>query len=344
MTSTPPADTGFRVHGTTGVSAHLASELPVIESAGALVWRVHKGELEVQLIHRPHYDDWSWPKGKLDPGETLPTAAVREVAEETGRAVVLGVPLPGLQYLTPEGRVKRVRYWAARRLPSDAAALSARAPVLPVSPTEIDDMRWLPVEKAAAKLTRQADRIPLDALVEEYSKGRLHTEALVIARHGKALARSGWHGDEQGRPLTPTGHAQSVALVPVLAAFGVDAVVTSRWRRCADTISPYAHAAEIDSFTSDHLTEAEHERSPSRVAAVVRALLESGTPSVLCTHRPVLPTVLDVLGQHSRRPVASALPTKDPFLSPGEALVTHVTQSPRGPRVVGVERVLPPLH
>ena len=88
---------------------------PVIESAGALVWRVHDGELQVRLVHRPRYDDWSWPKGKLDPGETFQAAAAREVAEETGKPVVLGVPLPGLQYLTPEGRVKRVHYWAARR-------------------------------------------------------------------------------------------------------------------------------------------------------------------------------------------------------------------------------------
>lgn len=315
----------------------------VIESAGALVWRVRKGELQVQLIHRPRYDDWSWPKGKLDPGETLPATAVREVAEETGRAVVLGVPLPGLQYLTPEGAVKRVHYWAATRT-SGGPSVTARAPVPPVNPSEIDDRKWMAVDKAADKLTRAADRIPLAALVEEYEHGRLSTTALVIARHGKALARSAWHGDETDRPLTPTGHAQSVALVPVLAAFGVDAVVTSQWRRCADTIEPYTRAAHLVPISSEHLTEVDHERSPSRVAAVVRTLLESGTPTALCTHRPVLPTVLDVLGQHSRRTVAAALPTRDPFLEPGEALVTHVAQSVKGPRVVGVEHIRPALH
>ncbi|WP_265520981.1 NUDIX hydrolase [Oerskovia flava] len=319
---------------------------PVIESAGALVWRVRDGELQVRLVHRPRYDDWSWPKGKLDPGETFQTAAAREVAEETGRPVLLGVPLPGLQYLTPEGRVKRVHYWAARRAGrrSDSAPLAARAPVPPVSVEEIDRAEWLGVEAALARLTRAADRNPLVALAEEYEHGRLATHVVAIARHGKAVARAGWHGDEEDRPLTPTGHAQSAALVPVLAAYGVGELVTSRWERCAATLDPYARAAGLRPVSGDHLTEAQHERSPSRVARTVRELLESERSAVLCTHRPVLPTVLDVLGQHSRRSVANVLPTKDPFLEPGEVLVAHVAQTAKGPRVVAAEKVAPPLH
>ena len=322
------------------------SHAPVIESAGALVWRVHDGELQVRLVHRPRYDDWSWPKGKLDPGETFQAAAAREVAEETGKPVILGVPLPGLQYLTPEGRVKRVHYWAARKASrrSDAGALAARAPVPPVSPQEIDRAAWLSVDDAARRLTREADRTPLDALVRERAEGRLATHVVVIARHGKAVARSAWHGDEQDRPLTPAGHAQAVAMVPVLAAYGVEAMVTSRWDRCAQSIAPYARASGLASLSSDHLTEAQHERSPSRVARTVRELLESERSSVLCTHRPVLPTVLDVLGQHSRRAVANALPANDPFLEPGEMLVAHVARTSKGPRVVAAEKVVPPLH
>ncbi|WP_350227671.1 NUDIX hydrolase [Paraoerskovia sediminicola] len=174
----------------------------MIETAGALVWRMHRDRLEVRLIHRPKYDDWSWPKGKLDTGEAFQTAAAREVCEETGRPVILGVPLPGLQYLTAEGRVKRVHYWAARRADParDAAPLAARAPVHPVSPQEIDDAVWLPIDEAADRLTRSADRIPLDALATEHHHGRLDTHVVVIARHGRATARSGWYGDEHDRP------------------------------------------------------------------------------------------------------------------------------------------------
>ncbi len=322
------------------------SHARVVESAGALVWRVRDDGLQVRLVHRPRYDDWSWPKGKLDPGETFQAAATREVAEETGRPVVLGVPLPGLQYLTPEGRVKRVHYWAARKASrrSDAGALAARAPVPPVSPEEIDDAAWLDADEAALRLTRGADRAPLDALVREHQEGRLATHVVVIARHGKAVTRSAWHGDEQDRPLTPAGHAQAVALVPVLAAYGVEHVVTSRWDRCAQTIAPYAGASGLETVTGDHLTEAQHERSPARVARTVRELLEAERSSALCTHRPVLPTVLDVLGQHSRRAVANALPAHDPFLEPGEMIVAHVARTPKGPRVVAAEKVAPPLH
>ncbi len=65
-----------------------------VHAAGAIVWRGTGRTLEVLLVHRPRYDDWSWPKGKLDPGESLPACAVREVAEETGHSIVLGLPLP----------------------------------------------------------------------------------------------------------------------------------------------------------------------------------------------------------------------------------------------------------
>ena len=319
---------------------------PVIESAGGLVWRERKGRLQVQLVHRPRYDDWSWPKGKLEPGEALNTAAVREVAEETGKPVVLGIPLPGLQYLTPEGRVKRVHYWAARRASPerDATALAARLPVEPPSKDEVDRKAWLDVDEAAARLTREADRGPLDALVHAHGQGRLATRAVVIVRHGKAMARSSWHGADHDRPLTPLGHAQAAALVPVLAAYGVASVVSSRWARCAASVEPYVRAAHARQQLSEQLGEVEHERSPSRVAATVRDLLEAPGSSVLCTHRPVLPTVLDVLGQHSRRAVANVLPTRDPFLEPGDLLVAHVATTGKGPRVVAVERVTPPIY
>ncbi len=319
---------------------------PVIETAGGLSWRVRDGALQVQLVHRPKYDDWSWPKGKADDGEALPATAVREVAEETGKAVVLGVPLPGLQYLTPEGRVKRVHYWAVRRArrDTDARALAARAPVPPVSRDEVDKQVWLTASDAARKLTRATDRGPLDALVEAHEQGWLPTHVVAIVRHGRAVARAAWSGAEQDRPLTPLGHAQASAAVPVLAAYGVSMVVSSRWERCATTIDPYVRASGLRPEYSDNLSEAQHERSPSRVAATVRDLLESRRSSVLCTHRPVLPTVLDVLGQHSRRAVASVLPSRDPFLEPGEILMAHVAVTGKGPRVVAVEKVNPPIY
>lgn len=318
----------------------------VTMTAGGLVWRRRGGKLQVQLVHRPRYDDWSWPKGKLETGESSQGAAIREVGEETGKEIVLGRPLPGLQYLTPDGHVKRVHYWASRRARKgrDTAALTARVPVAPVNRNEVDRTEWLDVAEAERRLTRPSDRGPLDALVAAESDGVLDTRTLVIARHGRAVPRTSWHGSERDRPLTPLGHGQAAALIPVLAAYGVEQVISSRWERCATTIDPYVRAAGLRPSYSEYLTEAQHERSPSRVAATVRDLLDEATESsVICTHRPVLPTVLDVLGQHAPRAVANALPTSDPFLEPGEALVAHVADTPSGPRVVATEKVNPPI-
>jgi 8-oxo-dGTP pyrophosphatase MutT (NUDIX family)/phosphohistidine phosphatase SixA len=317
---------------------------PVVEAAGALVWRLRQGRLQVVLVHRPRYKDWSWPKGKLDPGESLPGAAVREVSEETGYDVILGIPLPSLEYPLVDGRIKRVTYWAAQVAGRpDAAALIARPPVPRASTEEIDRTRWLDVAAAAEKLTNVLDCEPLNALVDAHAKGRLMTRAVVIARHGKARSRATWPGTELDRPLTPVGVQQSATLIPVLSAFGVTDIVTSHWERCRATIEPYAEATAITPRESVHLTEAEHDSSPERVAAEVDGLLRSGRDVVVCTHRPVLPTVLKVLTSHSSRVAEAELPSKDPYLKPGSVLVAHVAHGEKGPRVVAAETHRPPV-
>ncbi len=314
----------------------------VVRAAGALVWRVRQDRLQVALVHRPRYKDWSWPKGKLDPGEAAVTAAWREVAEEIGHDVVLGVPLPPLSYELPDGRSKRVRYWAAQVAGRpEAAALRARPPVPPAQRDEIDQARWFDVDAAAERLTRPTDRAPLDVLVDAHARGRLDTRALVVVRHAAARKRSVWDGGEATRPLTSSGRSQASRLVPMLSAFGVTSVVTSDWQRCAATVEPYAHAAGAPSRMVPSLTEAGHDDHPARVAAIVAGLLDDGADAVLCTHRPVLPTVLDVLTQHSGRSVADRLPREDPFLRTAEMLVAHVATTEVGPRVVATERHRP---
>ncbi|MGY4645391.1 NUDIX hydrolase [Cellulomonas sp. URHB0016] len=310
----------------------------VVEAAGALVWRVRTGRLQVALVHRPRYHDWSWPKGKLDPGESTVQAATREVAEETGHEIVLGLPLPGLEYELADGRLKRVHYWAAQVAGRpDSAALRARPPVPRASREEVDQVRWLDVDVAAKRLTRQEDLAPLAALVEDNAQGRLDTRAVVVARHGTARRRADWDGSELDRPLTDAGHRQSRALVPILSAFGVSRVVTSAWARCTQTVQPYAAATGLEPEVSTVLTEAAHSTSPAQVAAEVAGLFAWPADSVVCTHRPVLPTVVDVLAQHALRPVADALPRLDPFLHPAQVLVAHVAQTEKGPRVVATE-------
>lgn len=348
--------TGGRVHGALGVAVEPRSTAPVIECAGSLIWREKEGNLQVLLIHRPRYDDWSWPKGKRDPGEALPCTAVREVKEETGRDIVLGIPLPGLQYITPEGDLKRVHYWAGRTVKKGNGALAARAPVGEVDNREVDESAWFPLKEAYKKLTRAADQTPLRALELAHTEGRLDSHVVAIARHGKALARSAWFGTEGDRPLTPLGFGQSWALVPVLSAFGVTSVVTSRWARCTLTMRPYEEAARVKAKELDSLTEASHERDPESVVNAVRELLEHEEPAVLCSHRPVLPTLFAAMGKASAdKKIAAAFPHKDPYLGTGEVLIAHVANnfpqddSPKpirvlrttGARIVGIERVRP---
>lgn len=310
----------------------------VVEAAGALVWRVRQGRLQVVLVHRPRYRDWSWPKGKLEPGEHVVTAAVREVEEETGLDVVLGRPLPGLEYPLSDGRTKRVHYWSAQVAGRpDRPAVHARPPAEHASADEIDRVRWMDADVARRRLTRPDDRVPLDALVEAHTHGRLDTRALVVVRHGRARSRASWKGEEGTRPLTDAGRRQADALVPVLSGFGVAEVVTSPWTRCRRTVLPYVTAAGLTSGDEERLTEAQHADNPEKTADVVAAVLRTGTDVALCTHRPVLPTVLDVVGEHARGRVRAALPAEDPYLRPGQVLVCHVGGTRDEPHVEAVE-------
>ncbi|MCU1432550.1 MAG: hypothetical protein JWP95_1655 [Actinotalea sp.] len=316
-------------------------ETGVVRAAGALVWRESAGRLEVALVHRPRYQDWSWPKGKLEPGESVPAAAVREVAEEIGTPVVLGVPLPGLRYRTPDGRGKHVRYWAATVPDPAAPALAAREPVARAPLDEIDDVVWVSTSTAQELLTRAADRAPLAVLEDLWSRQRLATHVLVVARHGQARRRSAHHGDEQTRPLTGTGAAQAAALVPVLSAFGVARVVTSPWERCLRTVTPYADEAGILVQPAEALTEAAHAEDPRAVRALVGRHVAGAEDVLLSTHRPVLPAVLAALSTATRRWTIGHLPATDPYLRPGELLVTHVRGSGDSARLVAIEHHRP---
>lgn len=312
------------------------SPVDTLAAAGALVWRVRAGRFQVALVHRPRYKDWSWPKGKLEPGETLVDTAVREVSEETGLEVVLGRPLPSLRY-TVGGIPKQVHYWAAQVGGRTDVALTARAAVPRARGTEIDDVRWLDADTATRRLTRAADRRLLVALVRAHHDRLLDTRAVAVVRHARARKRAAWPGTETDRPLTRTGQTQASRLVGLLSAFGIAAIVTSPWERCQQTVAPYAQATGLRPDLVAALAEDAHAVSPARTAAAVEQALTTSTDTALCTHRPVLPTVLDVLATHCPRPVADALPTSDPFLRPGHVLVTHVVDTPVGTRLVAAQ-------
>lgn len=311
---------------------------PVVHAAGGIPWRVRGGRLEVALVHRPRYRDWSWPKGKLEPGESLPGAACREVAEETGIPVVLGAPLPTLRYRTPDGDRKEVHYWAARLASDDdAAALGARALVRQAPVTEIDDVVWVSAPTAADLLTRATDRKPLATLVGLHDAGRLATRAVAVLRHGRAKQRSAWSDGEATRPLTKQGQAQARALVEVLAGFGIGEIWTSPWRRCLDTVLPYAKATGLGPCELDALTEDAVRADPGPAVATVADLLAQPRDAVVCTHRPALAAVLSAVADATRRWTTGTVPDDDPWLRTGEVLVAHVAGAGAAARVVAVE-------
>ncbi|MCR6711926.1 MAG: histidine phosphatase family protein [Demequina sp.] len=197
-------------------------------------------------------------KGKLAHGETLPQCAIREVAEETGKQIVLGQPLPTLRYPVGAGRQKVVRYWAAQVASPEGRAVQARPPVKIAPKHEVDRVRWLTVEQAMTKITFPDDLRPLEVLAEAHANDRLETRAFVLVRHARARRRKAWDGEEDERPLTKAGQRRARQLVPLIAAFGVTHVSSSPATRCMETIAPYAKAAKLPIKTYPALTEPGH--------------------------------------------------------------------------------------
>ena len=271
-----------------------------VRAAGAVVTR--KGG-EVLLVHRPKYDDWSFPKGKLDPGEHATAAAIREVAEETGVGIRLGPRIGTQRYVVRDGtdRPKEVHYWVGRILPAEDADVSGYEPN-----REIDQVAWVPVERAATVLSYDHDR---DTLHEAMSL-RPRTVPLAVVRHGKALARKDWPRDDRKRPLTQDGTAQAELLVPVLAAYGVTRVVSSSSTRCWTTVAPYAEAEGLEIEVTDVLTQ--EDAQPDDVAALVARLAAGREPTAVCSHRPVLPWIFQ------------ALDLAPPPLETGDVVVVHL--------------------
>ncbi|MCW2835251.1 MAG: hydrolase [Nocardioides sp.] len=270
-----------------------------------------KGD-EVLLVHRPRYDDWSFPKGKLEPDEHATTAAVREVAEETGLDIRLGPALAPQRYDMGRGRMKRVDYWVARARGDDDVSGY-------VANDEIDDVAWVPWAEAVPRLTYDYDRDTL----KQARPLRRRTRALVVLRHAHALPRRSWQLDDRRRPLLDHGQAEAERLVPVLAAFDVAEIHSSSSVRCVATVTPYVHVTGWPLRSYDELSEEGHDAAA--IERLLGTLLSSGTSSVVCAHRTVIPAV------------AERLAITDPGLEPAEMLVVHHRKG----AVVSVERISP---
>ena len=301
----------------------------IIAASGAVPWRLRDGGLQVAMIHRPRYDDWSWPKGKLDPGEVWQAAAVREVWEETGLRVRLGSPLPNADYrVAGSSNRKHVRYWSAA-ITGGSGRLQH----------EVDKVIWLEPAAARKKLSYERDREQLDAVVKAHRNKVLDVRPFAVVRHAKATPRRKWSKDDWLRPLDEQGYAESEAMVDVLLAFGIVRLLSSSSTRCVDTLRPYAKATHVRLETSYALSEESFEKRPKRAVEAMRRQMSGRTPGAICSHGPVLPDLLTALAGASKGSARRALTeAAGDNLEKGEVLIAHLDKRNRP---VCVERIPP---
>jgi len=237
-----------------------------VRAAGGIVWRRGPRGIEVVVVHRPAYDDWSFPKGKLHDGESEIDAALREVEEEIGVACRAGSELGTLSYHDGRMRPKTVRYWAMTL--ADGAAISAA--------NEVDEARWVDAADAGSLLTYRHDR-------ELFDRVRTRLVAVThvfLVRHGFATDREHWSGPEDRRPLTVEGHLQSDALADSLADQSFAHLLSSPALRCIQTFVPLARARGLQIEARDELVEGRP------FAYIEKLVLEAATagPAAVCVH------------------------------------------------------------
>ncbi len=319
-----------------------------IRAGGAVVWRPGERGAEILLVHRPKYDDWSLPKGKLEPGEHVLLAAVREVAEETTLRVALGPRLAPVHYLA-SGVPKRVDYWVAT-----AAEPAGEF----VANHEIDRLAWVEAADAveAASAVEAVDAVeagsgavgaaltyPRDVETVAAALARPRpTTPLILVRHASAGRKSEWPGADLSRPLDSEGDQEARTLAGLLRCFGVSRVVSAPAERCVATVRPYAEltggAVEIEPAFEVARADAGAGQDAGLAADAEKAaatLAAANEPVIICAHRENLPALLAAACAELGAPRLAGGP-----LRKGEFLVLHRAAG----RLVAAERYHPDGH
>ncbi|KAB2348421.1 NUDIX hydrolase [Actinomadura rudentiformis] len=304
----------------------------VIRAAGAVLWRDGPDGTEVALIHRPKYDDWSFPKGKLKNGEHALRAAVREVEEETGVVPRLGRRLPTSSY-PKDGKTKRVDYWTARAAsptsPTSPTSADADAPFTPND--EVDRLEWLPIADAYERLSYSHD---VD-LLREFEAGPPDTWPLVILRHGSAGEKREWRGPDELRPLDERGRAEASLLAGLLRSFGQARLISSATARCLETLLPYARKDAVKVVTDEAFTVGA--TGAEQACDRLFELVDDGAPAIVCTHGEVVSDLVTGLCKRLGEKVP-----EDPSLRKGSFWVAHITtDGAGGPSIAALERHTP---
>lgn len=321
----------------TAVSADQGVNAKVV-AAGTIPWRIKAGKLQVLLIHRPEYDDWSWPKGRLGPNETLPETAWRETKEEVGLQVSLGIPLGVIRYKTPHGNNrKEVWYWAARVVEQKAVP----------DTKEVDQIQWAAVDQARAMLSKPLDQKPLDVLAEAYDKNQLATVPFLVLRQAQATPAESWTRDEVDRPLADSGYSQAKSVARLLRAWKPARIITSKYTRSLETIAPYVkkHGGTVRTKKWLNKTTGDQSRVLSRR---LRQEIKRLDATIVCTQPAVVKLILRELktwlkennGIISPKAVMSKQHSN---LSPASILIVHRAKHLAG-KIVSVERYEPLIN
>lgn len=280
-----------------------------LRAAGVVLVRQGESDEEVAVIHRPHRNDWSLPKGKNDPDEHDAIAAVRETREETGYSVVLEAGLPRQQYYV-DAQLKSVAYWRARAVDGQF-----------VPNPEADELRWVTLADASELLTYPEDA---EIVAEAIRLGP--TTPLVLLRHGKAMARGDWAESDDERPLSEVGEDQARLLARLLPLFGVAVTITSPSKRCRDTLGPLSTQLGRPLDTDPRWSEQALNQDPRACRQALTQALKSPDALVVCTHRPNL----SFLAERLDRAIVGGSDLADAKLPPGHAwILNRRTRRPR---------------
>ena len=292
----------------------------IISAAGVVLLRNN----EVLLVHRPRYDDWSFPKGKVDGAELLPLTAVRVCDEETGFLAVLGPNIGLDRYDIPEGG-KEVHYWRAR----------VREDLGFAPDEEVDKVAWVPVDQVATHLTYPQDLEFLQRALELPP-----TSPLVILRHAKAVKRSDFTGKhDSDRPLSGRGRRQAKIIAEALEAYGIEQVISSPMLRCQETVKRFVKQLSTTPILIDAISESGYEQNPQHLDPAIELAMNDPAPTVLCSHRPVLDAILEAVatagGISPAERTEGIWSTK---LAPGSFFVAHRHIDPDGTvKIVAIE-------
>ena len=296
-----------------------------IFAAGTVILKGNGINQKVAVIHRPHREDWSFPKGKIDGSESAPAAAVRETFEETGLHVVLHEALTPQNYIF-DNLPKTVFYWRARLI----------QPPKFVPNEEADELVWVSLRSALKLLTYDVDK----ELAKEAFKAR-DTKPFILMRHANAEKRIEWADryskvvpPDSSRPLTASGVMQTHRIADLLSAFGVTKIVSSDSIRCIATVSPYAASQELPLEAYQNLSELGWAVNNQPGLNLVKKLAKENEAIVVCGHRPSLPALAEAISQELN------CDDLDATLPPGGVLVIHRDFSNKYKPVRNVEKFI----